>query len=77
MMDQVVTCDILNIFEQIRFYLIVIYGHISKVGRKGFRKEGRKGMWNYLSVTNQGHTPWLIAGDFNSLLNSNDRLEGI
>lgn len=60
------TCHILNICDLTRFYLTVIYGHNSK--------EGRTGLWIYLSVTNQGHTPWLITGDFNSVLNSDDRI---
>ncbi|KAH0725196.1 hypothetical protein KY284_001061 [Solanum tuberosum] len=69
MMDQTVTCEILNICGRTRFYLTVIYEHNSK--------EGRTALWNYISVTNQGQTlPWLITGDFNSVLNQDDRIGG-
>ncbi|KAH0781412.1 hypothetical protein KY290_001010 [Solanum tuberosum] len=69
MMDQAVTCEILNICGRTRFYLTMIYGHNSK--------KGRTVLWNYLSVTNQGQTlPWLITGDFNYVLNQDNRIGG-
>ncbi|KAH0969095.1 hypothetical protein GBA52_029045 [Prunus armeniaca] len=34
-------------------------------------------LWEYLSfIADNQHLPWLIAGDFNEMLNVNDKLEG-
>ncbi|XP_070017036.1 uncharacterized protein [Nicotiana sylvestris] len=40
-------------------------------------KEDRKELWEYLETIHQGNTmPWLVMGDFNSVLNINDGIGG-
>ncbi|MCD7470658.1 hypothetical protein HAX54_010672, partial [Datura stramonium] len=58
---EAMNCEVLSICRQVRFRLSVIYTHDNK--------EDRRALWKYLAVkSQQNQSPWLIAGDFNSVL---------
>ncbi|MCE5166578.1 hypothetical protein HAX54_022071, partial [Datura stramonium] len=60
-MEKAMNCEVLSICRQVKFRLSVIYTHD--------KKEDRRALWKYLVVESQGNqSPWLIVGDFNSVL---------
>ncbi|KAH0678961.1 hypothetical protein KY284_020046 [Solanum tuberosum] len=68
-MAQAITCMMLNISLQVEFTLTV-------VNALNTRKE-RKNLWSYLgSVSSRCNSPWLVMGDFNTVLNMDDRIGG-
>lgn len=68
-MDQAITCEVLNIYRQERFQLTVVCGHNTK--------DERRALWDYILITNQRkQIPWLVTGDFNSIMKQDDRIWG-
>ncbi|XP_060200824.1 uncharacterized protein LOC132629104 [Lycium barbarum] len=66
---QVVTCEVLYIPMQLKFVLSFVYAFNTK--------EERKTLWESLVEHSENCTlPWMILGDFNSVLYMDDRIGG-
>ncbi|OIS98432.1 hypothetical protein A4A49_60914, partial [Nicotiana attenuata] len=66
---QAVTCRVTNICEQTNYIMTIVYEYNSKEERKEF--------WSYLrDISQRNHMPWLIVGDFNTVLKQDDRIGG-
>lgn len=66
---QAIACKVIRTSISMAFLLIVVYAYNTK--------EDRKELWEYLETIHQGNTmPWLVMGDFNSVLNINDGIGG-
>ncbi|XP_074265800.1 uncharacterized protein LOC141588248 [Silene latifolia] len=66
--DQHITIEVIEISSGDSFWYTVVYG---------FNSEGeRQGLWSQLNNNHKDNCskPWCICGDFNSLLNYNERL---
>ncbi|XP_060175300.1 uncharacterized protein LOC132606018 [Lycium barbarum] len=66
---QAITCQVTSNTINVPFYLTVVYAYNT-------RKE-RKELWRYMEdVSRRCNCPWIIMGDFNSILNRTDRIGG-
>lgn len=66
---QILHCSVKGVAGGIDYYLTIVYGYSTI--------EQRKLLWHNLTEAAQGISkPWLIAGDFNSILYTQDRLHG-
>lgn len=71
---QMVTCEVQFIPQQMTFMLSVIYAFNTKEER---RKEERRSLWeNIMEQCKVCTKPWMLVGDFNSVLNEDDRIGG-
>lgn len=69
MIAQAITCKVIHTTGHRAFLLKVVYAYNNK--------EERKELWSYMNIVHQGcQLPWLIFGDFNSVLQMDDRIGG-
>ncbi|XP_019266923.1 PREDICTED: uncharacterized protein LOC109244316 [Nicotiana attenuata] len=69
MTDQAVTCKVSHRRLQIEFMMTVVYAFNTK--------EERRSLWNYIENMNRNlGGPWIIMGDFNAVLHTDDRVGG-
>lgn len=55
---------------QVTYYLTIVYAFNTR--------EERRGLWEYLEGQNiVVGIPWMVLGDFNSVLNIEDRIGGV
>uniref|UniRef100_A0A1S3YZT0 Endonuclease/exonuclease/phosphatase domain-containing protein n=1 Tax=Nicotiana tabacum TaxID=4097 RepID=A0A1S3YZT0_TOBAC len=66
---QSITCLVTDVVQQNEFYMIAVYAF-------NIKKE-RRSLWQHLESMNGGiKQPWLVIGDFNSILQADDRIGG-
>ncbi|XP_060183185.1 uncharacterized protein LOC132613154 [Lycium barbarum] len=66
---QVITCEVKNIPQQMSFLLSFVYAFNTK--------DERKELWDTLmGIQRSNNQPWLLIGDFNSVLHEEDRIGG-
>lgn len=66
---QAITCQVTQNSKLVPFLLTMVYGMNSRVERKE--------LWKFLEMLTMGcNDPWLVMGDFNSILNLDDRKGG-
>ncbi|XP_059306501.1 uncharacterized protein LOC132057943 [Lycium ferocissimum] len=64
---QAVTCEVVHTALQTTFLLTVVYAFNTR--------EERRSLWSYLESVHRGVTqPWVLMGDFNAVLNMDDRI---
>ncbi|XP_075086066.1 uncharacterized protein LOC142168811 [Nicotiana tabacum] len=67
--SQLITCEVLYVPLQLSFEVTYVY--VFNI------KEERKGLWEDLITHSRGSSkPWMVVGDFNSVLNTEDRIGG-
>lgn len=67
--SQAITCLVKYETMHIRFLITFVYTHNLK--------EERKELWEYLNqLRKESITPWIVLGDFNSVLHREDRIGG-
>ncbi|OIT18997.1 hypothetical protein A4A49_64742, partial [Nicotiana attenuata] len=64
---QAVTCEVFYVPIQKEFITTFVYAHNSR--------EERRELWEYIN-RGIGKKPWLVLGDFNSILHMEDRIGG-
>ncbi|XP_020264584.1 uncharacterized protein LOC109840369 [Asparagus officinalis] len=71
MSDQQITCSVKSKDGRLDCFISAIYGFN--------QLEARKGLWNDLNSICQsiGNTPWLLRGDFNAMISSEEKLTGV
>ena len=66
---QLLHCQVNERSKNYQFIVTIVYG-LNTV-------EQRKSLWQEMKILSQSVTqPWLIAGDFNAILSTKDRLNG-
>ncbi|XP_019264059.1 PREDICTED: uncharacterized protein LOC109241742 [Nicotiana attenuata] len=69
MTDQAVTCMVSHNRLQMGFMMTIVYAFNTK--------EERRSLWNYLdTVSKNVGGPWIVMGDFNSVLHTDDKVGG-
>ncbi|XP_020253837.1 uncharacterized protein LOC109830891 [Asparagus officinalis] len=67
---QQITCNVKALDGSLNCIISLIYGYNSS--------ESRKDLWNELGLIQQtsGNIPWLLSGDFNAMINNEEKLGG-
>ncbi|XP_019229576.1 PREDICTED: uncharacterized protein LOC109210594 [Nicotiana attenuata] len=69
MTDQAVTCKVSHRRLQVEFMMTVVYAFNTR--------EERRSLWSYIeNVSKNLGGPWIVMGDFNAVLHTNDRVRG-
>lgn len=67
--NQIIHCEVINQISQVRFCVTFVYGVNDA--------QGRKTMWeDIVELAARMDNGWVVLGDFNALLNTNERVGG-